>query len=285
MEFWQWWDRAAAEAAVHCIPEYELEYLAQGLGLSRLDLKLRRPVPDTVPWQNLPNLWQQRVANRVPVQYLLGWCEWRDMRLKVTPAVLIPRPETELMIDLVADWVGLVATGIWVDLGTGSGAIALGLARVFGQMSVHAIDISGAALAVAQENITNFGLGDRITLHQGNWFTPLEPWRGQIAGIVANPPYIPTAMVSSLAPEVQHHEPHLALDGGVDGLSAIRHLIGAGQTLLKPQGYWLIEHMAGQAEPVRLLLQEAGYEAIASYRDWSGIERFTGAQTPASDRR
>ncbi len=285
LDFWQWWERAVAEAIAHHVAVYELEYLATGLGLSRLELKLRHRQPAAEVTQLLAALWQRRITERVPVQYLLGWCGWRDLHLRVTPDVLIPRPETELIVDWVAGLIDPYAPGLWVDLGTGTGAIALGLARACTNLEIHAVDISAAALAVAQENISAHGLQHRITLHRGNWFAPLEPWRGRIAGMVANPPYIPTAVVPTLAPEVHQHEPHLALDGGIDGLAAIRHLIAAGQTMLRPGGHWLVEHMAGQADTVRILLAEAGYGAIRSYRDWAGIERFTGAQTSADPQR
>lgn len=223
------------------------------------------------------------------MQYLAQSAPWRQFSLQVSPAVLIPRPETELLIDLAVqaatsfDRTAFDRTaGIWADLGTGSGAIAIGLAAALPQATIHAVDVSAEALAIAQANATALHF-DRIQFHHGRWFEPLAPWQGQIDAIVSNPPYIPTAMLADLQPEVRLHEPHLALDGGADGLAAIWHLAIEAPKYLRSNGLWLIEMMAGQAESVRELLNQHGYERIEIHPDLAGIDRFALALTP--DRR
>jgi release factor glutamine methyltransferase len=123
------------------------------------------------------------------------------------------------------------------------------------------------------------GLGDRIEFRQGAWFEPLADLPGQLAGVVSNPPYIPTEMVPTLQPEVARHEPHLALDGGDDGLEALRHLVSAAPQFLREGGLWMVEHMAGQAAAVAQLLQATqSYGVIATHADLAGIDRFVTAQ-------
>jgi release factor glutamine methyltransferase len=145
----------------------------------------------------------------------------------------------------------------------------------FPQAQIHAVDISPAALVVACENAKRYQLLERIKFYTGSWFQPLTTLKGQVSGVVSNPPYIPTAEVAHLQPEVFQHEPHLALDGGLDGLDAIRHLIAGATEYLVPGGIWLVEAMAGQAtEIVRLLQQQGSYANIQVYSDLAGIDRF-----------
>ena len=272
----------------------------------RLDLyRSEFELPIDISLADLTEKWQQRVANRVPVQYLIGEAPWRNFSLIVSPAVLIPRPETELIIDIAEQLAAQspifdrIKSGHWADLGTGSGAIALALAQQFPNATIHAVDISEEALAIAQKNAQKNRLGDRITFHQGNWLTNLTPplrglsaavtpeaWQSQRAAspqelalfaIISNPPYIPTQTVATLQPEVAQHEPHLALDGGPDGLDSIRTLIQTGQTYLHPGGIWLTELMQGQSETVADLLAQHSYTDIAIHKDLAGIQRFVSA--------
>ncbi len=285
---WQWRQEASARAAAAGIEQTELDWLLQSMtALDSLSLRLetfqdwdmvevQRSLPD------LTTLWQQRLEQHVPVQYLAGKTHWRTFTLFVSPAVLIPRPETELLIDLAAEQALAMAhadTTHWADLGTGSGAIALGLATVFPQACIHAVDCSPAALAIAQTNAQTHHLQHAIRFYQGDWFAPLQHLVGRLDGMVANPPYIPSNMILGLQPEVAHHEPHLALDGGADGLDCIRHLVASAPKFLKPGGVWLVETMAGQAaDVVRLLEAQGDYDAIQAYADLAGIDRFVLAK-------
>ncbi|MCS6960079.1 MAG: peptide chain release factor N(5)-glutamine methyltransferase [Pseudanabaenaceae cyanobacterium SKYGB_i_bin29] len=271
LDFWQWYDRARSGRTA------ELDWLILALTpLTKLDLRLRSPRFADYDWQYLDQLWQRHVQEGIPVQYLAGQTLWRDLLLTVNEAVLIPRPETELIIEIVA--ASTEPQGVWCDLGTGSGAIAIALARTFPAITVLAVDISEAALQVAQANIDRYGLGERVKCVQGSWFSSLTPG---LAGMVSNPPYIPSDMIPTLAREVQR-EPRLALDGGADGLQAIRHLVAAGKTYLKEGGFWLVEVMAGasgassteQAQTVADMLQQNDYRSVTIHKDWQGNDRF-----------
>lgn len=238
--------------------------------------------------ESLEQLWQQRWQQQVPLQYLVGHTPWRRFRLAVSPAVLVPRPETELIVE-IAQAIALTQglnSGHWADLGTGSGAIALGLADLLPAITVHGVDCSAAALAIAQQNAIaqtrsqskDPRAAERIIFHQGHWFEPLTPWQGQLRAMVSNPPYIPTGMLAELQPEVRLHEPVLALDGGPTGLDCLSHLVKAAPSYLQPGGLWLVELMAGQAPAVAALLAADGrYGGIEIHRDLSGIERFVSA--------
>lgn len=168
-------------------------------------------------------LWKQRVQERRPFQYVVGCEHWRDLVLSVQEGVLIPRPETELVVDFVADVVSEnedFRRGVWADLGTGSGALAIGVCRVLGNGGgrVIATDLSAVAVAVAAYNVQRYCLQDKIELREGSWFEPLKDMEGKLAGLVSNPPYIPSKDIPGLQAEVGRHEPRVALDGGIDGM-------------------------------------------------------------------
>jgi release factor glutamine methyltransferase len=287
MNFWEWYDRSLIAAQTGNVPTFELDWLILSLAsLDKLDLRLRSPnitqkiTPELLT--KLDQLWQQRLSARIPVQYLTGSLAWRNLELQVSPAVLIPRPETELIIDIVEENCQdpIYQNGVWVDLGTGSGAIAIALAQQFPQAEIHAVDYSRSALEIAKINASkNY---QQIHFHHGSWFEPLAKLNLQnhLAGIVSNPPYIPSIEVLNLQPEVTNHEPHLALDGGNDGLDAIRELVNIAPQYLISGGFWIVELMSGQAEIVRSLLQtNGGYTNIQIHQDYAAIERFVSAQT------
>ncbi|MDD1420519.1 peptide chain release factor N(5)-glutamine methyltransferase [Dolichospermum sp. ST_sed1] len=285
LELWQWRKTAIQAATAADISPMEVDWLLLTISnLDRLALRLEsfktwHQIPLQLSLTELEQLWQRRLHDHLPVQYIAGTTAWRKFQLTVSPAVLIPRPETEILIDLaIAATNNQIQAGHWADLGTGSGAIALGLAELFINATIHAVDVSPAALAVAQTNAENLGFRERIQFYQGSWWHPLESLKGKFSGMVSNPPYIPSDTVLTLQPEVVKHEPHLALDGGADGLDYIRHLITVSPDYLLPGGVWLIEMMAGQAETVRELLENNGnYGNISIHADLAGIERFAVA--------
>jgi release factor glutamine methyltransferase len=280
LQLWQWRNAALEAAGATDVSPMEVDWLLlEVAGLDRLALRLESfknwpQVQLELPLEELDQLWQRRLNDRLPVQYIAGATPWRQFKIAVSNAVLIPRPETESLIDLALA-AASNASGYWADLGTGSGAIAIGLADVLPNATIHAVDYSLAALAIAQFNADNLGFADRIRFYQGSWWEPLTFLQGQFSGMVSNPPYIPTSTLPTLQPEVVNHEPHLALDGGADGLDCIRHLIEISPSYLQPGGVWLIEMMAGQADAVRELLQNKGnYCNIQIHADLAGIERF-----------
>ncbi|AIE75524.1 MULTISPECIES: peptide chain release factor N(5)-glutamine methyltransferase [unclassified Synechocystis] len=290
-EFAHWYATAQQMAIANGIEPGELDWLLQGwTDLDRLGLRLQdfrhREIALQETWENIQRGWRRRVEEKYPVQYLLGQTQWRDFTIKVTDDVLIPRPETELIIDIVQRehpyFPVSDCADHWVDLGTGSGIIALGLAATFAQAIVHGVDCSGSALAIARDNAQLNQLGDRIQFHQGHWWKPLNHLRGQVQGMVSNPPYIPQWELAHLQPEVINHEPLLALDGGPDGLEAVEQLIRRSPAYLKPGGFWLVEIMVGQAPIVAQQLKVTGcYQDIQIHLDLAGIERFVSARTLA----
>ncbi len=279
-----YWHQQAKEAAIaYNIDPSEVDWLLQTLtSLSSLSLRLgswqnQPEIESTKSLSELKQIWQQRLQENLPVQYLAETVFWRRFQLKVTPAVLIPRPETELIIDLAAEAAKSnqhFSTTHWVDLGTGSGAIALGLADIFPQATIHAVDLSQDALNIAQENANNLKLTN-INFYHGSWWSPLEFLKGKVRGMVSNPPYIPTGQLSQLQIEVAKHEPQLALNGGGDGLDDIRHLIKTAPEYLVSGGVWLIEIMLGQSDlVVELLEQQREYYDIKIFSDLNDVERF-----------
>ncbi|WP_013325167.1 peptide chain release factor N(5)-glutamine methyltransferase [Gloeothece verrucosa] len=282
----QWQNWAKKESIASKISPNEVDWLLQEVAeLTHLELRLetfknRSKIPLKQSLSELTDLWQQRLTCRLPVQYLVGVTPWRKFKIKVSPDVLIPRPETEYIIDIVLKAIPEsplfdIASGNWVDLGTGSGAIALGLADILTNATIYAVDRSRGALDIAEDNAIEWGFAERIHFKQGFWWTPLEFLRGQVNGMVSNPPYIPTELIATLDPEVAYHEPHIALDGGEGGLESIRYLIESSPPYLRSGGIWLIEMMAGQAEQVaQLLACQGSYQNIQIFPDFAGIERF-----------
>jgi release factor glutamine methyltransferase len=293
-ELWEW-RRWAIEIAKSHDPntaisdrlyQREVDWLLQAIAnLDRLTLRLESIADESsielsMSLDRLSGLWLDRVENRKPVQYLIGTTFWRDFELVVSPAVLIPRPETESIIDIgVATSNTSQQQGIWVDLGTGSGAIAIGLAKTLPAAEIYAVDCSVQALAIAQINATRLDVSNRIHFSQGNWWSSLGQLQGKVAAMLANPPYIPAREVLTLQPEVSQHEPHLALDGGSDGLAAIRILVDTAPAYLQPAGIWLIEMMAGQGAAVTdLLAKQGSYTDIEIINDLAGLDRFVLAR-------
>jgi len=284
-ELSQWRQQAIADLEQAQLSPKEVDIFLQAVtDLDTLSLRLqsfreREKIPLSYSWSEITKRWQKRLQARVPLQYLLESVVWRNFTLKVSPEVLIPRPETELLIDIVGETVRGDDGGIWVDMGTGSGAIAIGLASILTKAEIYATDYSQTALAIAKENIINTGFADRIILKQGSWWTPLEKWKGQISGMLSNPPYIPSAEILDLQIEVREHEPRLALDGGEDGLTALRYLVATAPDYLRSGGLWLVEMRAGQGEKVVQMLENQGnYRQIQIINDLAGFDRFVLAE-------
>lgn len=214
-----------------------------------------------------------RRAGGEPVAYLTGEKEFMGLRFKVTPAVLIPRPETELLVETALALLRDVAAPVVADVGTGCGAIAVSLAVSLPAARIFATDVSPAALAVARENAVRQGVAGRIVFLAGDLLEPLLPVGELILDLVAaNLPYIPTRAMKSLPREVRR-EPMVALDGGADGLALYRRLVPQAGRLLKPGGYLLMEIGPGQRENALLLVPPPMWEARVE-PDLAGRERL-----------
>ena len=222
-------------------------------------------------------LWKQYLEKNVPLQHLAGLCPWRDLMLEVGPVALIPRQESEVLLDLALAIPRSVPIGRWADLGTGSGALAISLAKAWPKAAGHAVDQSAEALALAERNFGRCRLSRSCQLHQGSWWQPLSPWFGEFDLVLSNPPYIPSGLINDLHPTVRDHEPRLALDGGADGLDCIRAIIEGAVQALAPGGWLLLEHHHDHSQRVLTLLHEAGLSDIESGADLNGTVRFAKA--------
>ena len=209
---------------------------------------------------------------REPLPYLLGWWEFLGMRFRVTPAVLIPRPETETLVETVAaELEGHIAPRI-LDVGTGSGCVAIGLASLLPGARVDSLDPSPAALEIARENALSLGVAERVEFHRGAFPESVGP--GPYAAIVSNPPYIPTDELDCLQAEIRDYEPRLALDGGADGLDVLRPLATQAGRLLEPGGLLAVEVAMGQADRMAQLVADAGgWSKLRVVPDLSGVYR------------
>jgi release factor glutamine methyltransferase len=216
-----------------------------------------------------------RRAAGEPVAYLLGLREFYGRDFAVTPDVLIPRPETELLVDIAVEKVGADGTVNILDLGTGSGCLAVTLALELPLARVTAVDVSPAALDVAHGNAAR--LGARVAFVASDWFAALPPARYDL--IVANPPYI-AAGDPHLAQGDLRFEPAGALTDHADGLAAIRRIVMAAPHWLVPGGWLFFEHGYDQAAAVHALLADAGFAAIEQRRDLAGIVRASGGRRP-----
>lgn len=294
LQLFDWYQKVKQVTIINDISLFELEYLLTELTtLNKLNLKLNsfrndQQIESKISFKELQKLWLLRVEKRCPIQYLIGECHWRNFTLKVSPDVLIPRPETELIIDLALQLTTEyphLKSGNWLDLGTGSGAIAIALAEIFPEATIYAVDKNEKALKIAQENGFKLGFSERIKWYHGSWFNPIHELKNSFSGIISNPPYIPSKMVLELQPEVVNHEPKIALDGGEDGLNDIRELINNASDYLINNGFLLLEIMAGQGEIVKdLLLKNGQYYNVQIQKDLANLERISIAQrrfTPA----
>lgn len=226
--------------------------------------------------QKMSALATRRAAGE-PVAYLLGMREFYGRDFAVTPDVLIPRPETELLIDIAKEKLFAGDAANILDLGAGSGCLAVTLALELDWARVVAVDVSPAALAVARGNARRLGAQAQVDFVEGDWFAGLSPQRFEL--IVANPPYV-AAGDPHLAEGDLRFEPQNALTDHADGLSAIRRIVAEAPRWLAPGGWLWIEHGYDQAAAVRELLAAAGFAEIEQRHDLAGIVRVSGGRAP-----
>jgi release factor glutamine methyltransferase len=255
--------------------------LAFALGTDRLRLYLdfEKPVqPDERA--RFRELVKRRAEERVPVAYLTGVREFWSMPLAVTPEVLVPRPETETLVEAVLAELPDVEAELSVfDLGTGSGALALALAKERPKLRVLAGDVSAAAIGVAERNAAALGLADRVRFVQGDGFTPALGQR--FDAIVSNPPYLAEAEAAALAPELAH-EPRGALFAGPDGAALLRRIAHEAPLFLKPGGLLALELAPAQADEMTQWLARCGFEGPQLHRDLGGRARAITARCRAA---
>ena len=244
--------------------------LAHALGLKRMELYLQfdRPLTESerAPLRDLV----KRRGAREPLQHVLGTAEFHGRTFACDKRALVPRPETEQLVELALEMAKDKPAATILDIGTGSGVIALTIALELPSATLHATDLSPDALALAAENAARHALTDRIVFHQADLLPPDD---AQFDLIIANLPYIPAEEIASLSPEVRH-DPASALDGGADGLDLIRRLIDTAPDRLAPGGALLLEIGLGQADAVNTLLSARKFRDISVRPDYQNIPRF-----------
>ncbi|MFH0995505.1 MAG: peptide chain release factor N(5)-glutamine methyltransferase [Pseudomonadota bacterium] len=253
--------------------------LAALLNLKRIDLYLRYDQPLLKSeLSGFKSLIKRRI-NREPVAYIIGKKEFWSLDLVVNPNVLIPRPDTETLVEAALNCLGPVdspanSSGRVLELGTGSGAIVLALASERPAYRYIATDISLKALGIARINAGRHQLASLVSFVAGNWLDPFSPNDPVFDMILSNPPYIPSEDIAGLQPEINRFEPLLALDGRIDGLHAIRQIIFSAHPLLKPRGVLLLEMGFNQKEAVIRLIQHCGYyHPFQIIKDYAGHDR------------
>ncbi len=267
----------------------EIEWLLDvGGGISCSEISQLKLIQDrkyqlNLALEELSEIWGTYLNEQIPLQYLLGKCCWRDFEIEVNPSVLIPRPETELLIDIALEKINPSSneSGIWVDLGTGSGVLAIALARAFSTWTGHAVDCSQKALDLAKKNLRNLVFDSKVSFHLGDWCEPLYPLLlDRVDLIVANPPYIPKAFLSNLDSVVIRNEPYLALYGGVDGMVSSQKVIDGAINCLSSGGWLIFEHHFDQSERALEMLVKAGFVEVSYQNDLQGIRRFAMGRQP-----
>lgn len=269
------------QEAVHTLAEAGIEnprldaevLLAHLLRQERLYLLTHRT--DTVSQETVDAfgaLIQRRIQHE-PIAYLVGHREFMSLDFTVSPGVLIPRPDTETLVELVLETYSKTENLSILDLCTGSGAIAVSLAHYLPKSRVTAIDISSICIETAQKNAVKNGVGNRVQVLEGDVLKPM-PCLGLFDCVVSNPPYIPTTVVASLDADVQNFEPHTALDGGGDGLVFYRHIIQHAPDVLRPGGLLVFEIGHDQKNAVLALMEESGqFSKTGTTCDLAGIAR------------
>ena len=252
--------------------------LAHALDCRRIDLYTRfeEVVPEDVRGK-FRELIQERVKG-CPVAYLVGRKEFFSLVFEVNRDVLIPRPDTECVVDECLRLAKTMPVPTILDIGTGSGALPIALAKQHPGAVLTATDFSTRALEVAKRNAAKLGVGERVRFLQGDLFAPIAAGE-KFDFILSNPPYIPTADIADLAPGVRDYEPRLALDGGPDGFAVFDRLIADARAFLKPEGYLILEIGSPQEEPARRKIEShGGYELGKTLFDSAGHPRVLRAK-------
>ena len=259
-------------------PRLEVErLLGCVLGLSRLELYMdfERPV-SSEELSRFRDLYKRRLSHE-PLQHLIGTTGFREITVKTDHRALVPRSETELLVEIALGFLEKLPTPRVADIGTGTGVIALSIAYELPESRVVAVDISDEALALAAENTRNLGLEDRVTLVTGNMLEALEGLE-LFDAVLSNPPYIRRGLIRKLQPEVKDYDPVIALDGGNDGLDFLKAIAGGAHRFLKPSGLLLLEFGDNQASAIREVISDTGcYSGIDIIRDLTGRERIAKA--------
>ena len=251
--------------------------IAAGVSWSTLQSIILNPdkfISLEISTEELEVIWKSHLKDHTPLQYLISKCPWRDFELEVSADALIPRQETEFLIDFALNKVTNIVSGRWADLGTGSGPIAVSLAKSLPNWNGHACDISNEALDLAKRNLKSIVPNANVRFSSGDWWEPLKRWWGSFDLVLSNPPYIPSDLIEELEPVVKNHEPRLALDGGEDGMNASRKIILGASNGLSKGGWLILEHHYDQSEKIIDVMKNIGMEEVSFEKDLSGTTRY-----------
>ncbi len=277
-EFLYWKKKQLSKGGDHQSFAVLLDCLG-GIPKNELNLLSINPEGNLYLKENLEYLeyiWDDHLLNYTPIQHHCGVSFWRDLKLKVTDKVLIPRPETELIIDIVFKIFGKQSQKLrFAELGTGSGAISIALALAYPLWEGIATDIDQNALDIATENYINCCKQKNLKFYCGHWWTPFESLKGKMDLVISNPPYIPKDTYEKLPKEVKNFEPEIALLGGEDGLKHIREIIQKAPLFLKEKGWLILENHFDQGEKVKQLFIKSKFNSVEIMNDLSGVGRFT----------
>ena len=252
--------------------------LAKALKVTRTHLLGHPESPVPREPSELFLLWIKRRAAREPLAYILCEKEFYGLTFYVVPSVLIPRPETEFLVDAGLQYLKSQPRPKAADIGTGSGAVAVTLAKYAPHAAIWATDVSSRALTIAKRNAVQLGVAERIHFAEGDLLAPLAGEKFNL--IISNPPYIPSGEIPALMPEVSRYEPKSALDGGPDGLNIYHRIITNAPEYLLPGGIIAFEVGQGEGEPVRAMLLAAGFSNVKAAKDYAGIERVVTGEMP-----
>ncbi|MBF0566173.1 MAG: peptide chain release factor N(5)-glutamine methyltransferase [Nitrospirae bacterium] len=249
------------------------EILCHVLGVDRTALYVLDPEVPDIKYRLVTELIKRRTG-REPLQYLLGEVEFYGLRIKVGRGVLIPRPETEILVETLIGETAkrFSARFTALDLCTGSGCIAIAIGKAFPRASVSGVDLSSVALGFALAN-REANCVDNVSFASGNLFEPVDS-AAAFDVIVSNPPYVPQDDLKTLQPEIRLYEPMEALDGGEDGLSFYRRIIGQAPRYLNPGGLLFLEMGAGQGVKIKEMALASGFKSVLIKKDYAGIERI-----------
>jgi len=264
-------------------PRLDAELIAgEALGIDRVKIIVEgQRMLEPVELETIRALFKRRRGYE-PVAYLRGYREFYGRSFRVDRRVLVPRPDTEILVEVALKRLhGHDLGARVVDLCTGSGCVAITLKLERPTMTVDATDVSADALAVARDNAQRLGAVWNVRFALGDLFAPLGPPRRVYDLVVANPPYIPTAEIATLQPDVRDHEPRLALDGGPDGLSLVRRIVAEAPRWLRPGGALAMEIGAGQAAEVEQIFQQGGFTKLGRAQDYGGHERVVSGVNSA----
>lgn len=271
--------RSEAFLRRHGVPQPRLDaetLIGQVLGLPRLQLYLQHDRPIDNEERSAIRALIMRRGKREPLAWLTRIAGFHAIDVQVDPGVLVPRPDTEALVEAALSWIGAPADPVFVaDVCCGTGCVGLALATAQPQVRAYELDVSPLAVANTRANVQRLGLKDRVAVLQGDLLGPIPDGR-PVDYVVANPPYIPSVEIAELEPEVAHWEPRQALDGGPDGLRLTRRLIAEASMRVR-QGM-LVEIGKGQAPRVAECMRQAGLHDVQLWPDLAGITRVVGGR-------